>query len=111
MRLKRPDVNLTGRIKAFSMNQLEREASQLDTQLKNFDQRLIHDSTDFDFVANDADFDLGECAPILCEDDDEPDFSIMRKKEEKQAQKQPGIKKEQDIRKRFQIDKPAPNSA
>ena len=38
-------------------------------------------------------------------------YELQEKKEEKQAQKQPGIKKEQDIRKRFQIDKPAPNSA
>ena len=89
-RFKRADLNLGGKIKAFSLHQ--ESASVSDTRLDNFDQRLIHDSTDFDFAANDADFDPEQCAPILCEDDDEPDFTKMRQKE--QSQKQAGIKKE-----------------
>lgn len=36
--------------------------------------------------------------PIVCEDDDEPDFTIMNKKTEKA---QVAEKKGQDIRKRF----------
>ena len=78
--------------------------------MENFDQRLIHDSAAFDFAEDDDDFDPEECGPILCdEDDDGPDFTKMRQKE--QSQQQAGIKKEQDIRRRFQLDKPAPNSA
>ena len=67
---------LGGKIKAFSLKQ---ESSNLpDTKLENFNQRLIHDSAAFDFADNDDDFDPEECGPILCEDDDEPDFTKMR---------------------------------
>ena len=76
--------------------------------MENYDQRLIQDSRAFDFADDDDEFDFEQCMPIVCEDDDEPDFTIMNKKTEKA---QVAEKKGQDIRKRFQLEKPAPGSA
>lgn len=69
------------------------------------------DEDDFGFIGVDED-DLRMpeiCAPIKC-DDDGPDFSKMAKKTETVPQGKAGVtsdkKKDQDIRKRFVIEKP-----
>ena len=51
--------------------------------MENYDQRLIQDSRAFDFADDDDEFDFEQCMPIVCEEDDEPDFTIMNKKTEK----------------------------
>lgn len=84
-----------------------------DNSNRSSDQRR---SRRFDQVLDDAEFGrveddeiLGDyCAPIQCnEDDDGPDFSRMTKNQlTEQSSSNAGNKKGQDIRKRFQIERP-----